>query len=52
MKAKPKEDDPKQSERFKEAARKAEVDENPGAFDEAFKKVVPPKPPKDRTPQA
>lgn len=35
--------DPKQFERFVEAARKAEVDEDPGALDRAFEKIVPPK---------
>jgi hypothetical protein len=33
-------DDPKQFERFVEAARKAEVDEDPEALDRAFAKVV------------
>jgi len=33
-----------QSERFIEAARKIEASESPGAFDDAFKKVVPQRP--------
>jgi hypothetical protein len=38
-----KKDDAEQSKRFIETARKLEVDENPEAFERAFKKVVPPK---------
>jgi hypothetical protein len=34
-------DDPKQFERFVEAARKAEVDEDPEALDRAFDKISP-----------
>jgi hypothetical protein len=40
---KPKPDDPAQSERFIEAAKKAEADESPGAFERVFKKIVPAK---------
>lgn len=36
----PKPDDPVQSKRFIEAAKKAEVDEDPKAFERAFKKVI------------
>jgi hypothetical protein len=35
--------DPKQFERFVEAARKAEVDEDPEVLDRAFDKIVEPK---------
>lgn len=48
MPRKPKQDDPAQSKRFIEAARKVEVDERPEAFERAFKKVVPPVKIKDR----
>lgn len=37
-------DDPKQFERFVEAARKAEVDEDPEALDRAFDKIAPARP--------
>lgn len=36
----PKPDDPAQSKRFIDAAREIGADENPEAFDRAFKKVV------------
>jgi hypothetical protein len=39
----PKPDDPEQVKRFIETAKAVEVDERPGAFEKAFKKVVPPK---------
>ena len=45
-KPKPKPDDPKQYERFLEAARKAEADETREGADRAFKKVALPKKPK------
>jgi hypothetical protein len=35
-----------QHERFKELARETGADKNPGAFDEAFGKIVPAKSPK------
>lgn len=35
-------DDPEQSKRFIEAAREAEVDEDPKAFERALKKVAKP----------
>ena len=35
-------DDPAESQRFIDMAREVEVDESPGAFDRAFKKVVQP----------
>jgi hypothetical protein len=37
----PKPDDPEESQRFIDMAREVEVDESEGAFDRAFKKVVP-----------
>jgi hypothetical protein len=37
-------DDPKQFERFVEAARKAEVDEDPEALDRAFDRIAPKRP--------
>lgn len=46
-KSKRKPDDPEQSNRFIEAAKTAETDESPKAFDRVFKKVV--KPPKVKT---
>jgi hypothetical protein len=39
----PKPDDPKQAKRFIEMAREIGVDESPGAFENALKKVAPPK---------
>jgi hypothetical protein len=39
----PKQDDPKQSKRFIETAKEINADEDPKAFDEAFKKVISPK---------
>ena len=42
-KSKPKHDDPKQSKRFIETAKAIGVDEDPKAFDKAFKKVASPK---------
>ena len=39
-------DDKNQAERFKEAARQLEVDESGEKFEEAFKKISPPKKPK------
>ena len=36
----PKPDDPEESKRFVDMAREIEVDENPEAFDKAFKKFV------------
>ena len=44
-KPKPKPDDPAQSARFIEAAKRAEVDESGEAFAKAFKKIVPQKRP-------
>lgn len=41
MDKKPKPDDPKQSKRFKEAARKAEADESQKGADRGFKKIDP-----------
>ena len=38
--AKPKQDDPKQSKRFVETAKKIEADENPEAFERAFDKIA------------
>ena len=40
----PKPDDPAQSKRFIDAAKRAEVDESGKKFDEAFKKIVPIRP--------
>jgi hypothetical protein len=42
-KPKPKLSDKEQSERFKEAARKAEADESGEEFERAFRKIVPPR---------
>ena len=42
-KPKPKPDDPAQSARFIEAAKRAEVDPSGEAFDKAFKRIVPEK---------
>ncbi len=42
---KPKDDDPAQYERFREAARELGTDDSPEAFDRAFGKIVPPKQP-------
>jgi hypothetical protein len=39
----PKPDDPEQSKRFIDAARKIEADESGEAFRRAFEKIVPPK---------
>jgi len=39
----PKPDDPEQVKRFIEMAKAIEVDESEGAFENALKKVVPPK---------
>lgn len=39
-KSAPKQDDPKQAKRFIEAAKEIGVDEDPKAFDKAFKKVT------------
>lgn len=36
-------DDPAESQRFIDMAREVGVDEDPGAFDQAFRKVVRPK---------
>ena len=44
-KPKPKYADKKQSERFVEAARALGIEETGAAFEEAFKKVAPPKEP-------
>lgn len=41
-KSEPKRDDPKQSERFIETARKIEADESGEKFERAFKKVLRP----------
>lgn len=41
-------DDPKQYERFLEAAREAKADETEEGADRAFKKVAPPKKSKQR----
>jgi hypothetical protein len=38
-------EDKAQYERFREFAREVETDESPEAFDRAFRKIVPPKPP-------
>jgi len=38
---KPRPDDPAESRRFIEAAKKLEADESPQAFDKTFKKVAP-----------
>jgi hypothetical protein len=46
-KPEPKPDDPAQSKRFIEAARKAEADETEEGADRAFKKVAGRKKPKD-----
>lgn len=35
--------DPEQSKRFKETARHLGANEDPKAFEEAFRKIVPPK---------
>jgi hypothetical protein len=43
QKRKPKEKDKRQYERFVETARKLGVDENPEAFERAFKKIVLPR---------
>jgi len=43
MDTKSKPDDPKQSKRFIDAARKAEADETEEGADKAFKKVAPSK---------
>ena len=40
---KPKPDDPAQSARFIEAAKRAEVDQTGEGFEKAFKKIVAPK---------
>jgi hypothetical protein len=45
----PKTTDKREYERFVETARKLECDESEEAFDRAFKKIVPPKRPLDRT---
>jgi hypothetical protein len=42
QKRKPKEKDKRQYERFVEAARKLDVDEDPKTFERAFEKVIPP----------
>lgn len=47
----PKPDDPEEYKRFLETAREVEADENPKAFDRAFKKVVPKKAEKARPSQ-
>jgi hypothetical protein len=39
-KPRPKPDNPEQFKRFLEVAREVEVDENPNAFDRAFKRVA------------
>jgi hypothetical protein len=44
----PKPDDPEQSRRFIETAREIGTDESPEAFERAFKKIVPRKPPADQ----
>jgi hypothetical protein len=44
--SKTKKDDPEQSKRFIEAARKAEADETKEGAQRAFKKVISSKPPK------
>lgn len=51
MARKQKPDDPKQSERFKKAAREVEVDENIETFNQTFEKVTTPlsNPNKERT---
>jgi hypothetical protein len=45
QKRKPKEKDKRQYERFVEAARKLDADENPETFERAFEKIVPVKAP-------
>lgn len=42
---KPKISDSRQSERFRETARKLGTDESEEAFDRAFRKIVPPRRP-------
>ena len=42
-KPKPKQDDKAQSKRFIEKAREVEADESGKAFEQVFKKIVPPK---------
>jgi len=50
QKAKPKKTDKRQFERFKETARAIGVDESGKTFEDAFRKIVPPKTAKsDRT---
>jgi hypothetical protein len=41
-------EDKAQYERFREFAREIETDDNPEAFDRAFRKIVPPKTDKER----
>ena len=48
QKPNPKPDDPEQSKRFIEAARKVEADETEEGAERAFKKVVSPAPKKSR----
>ena len=43
QKRKPKEKDKRQYERFVETARKLGVDESEEAFEQSFRKIVPPK---------
>jgi hypothetical protein len=46
----PKPDDQKQSERFIEAARKAEADESGERFERVFEKIVSPQKPTSKSP--
>lgn len=41
-------DDPEEYKRFLETAKEVEADEDPKAFEKAFKRVVPTKPPRTR----
>jgi hypothetical protein len=43
-KPEPLQDDPAESKRFIDMARELEADQNEGAMDKAFKKVIPSKP--------
>jgi hypothetical protein len=44
-KSNPPHDDPEQSKRFVDMAREVEADEDPDAFERAFKRVIRPLPP-------
>jgi hypothetical protein len=49
MPEKPKQDDPEQSKRFIEAAKKAQADESEEGAEKAFKKIARPQKPKATT---